>query len=30
MFIGKFSEMEYFEADEGTDAAPNVEFDFGS
>lgn len=29
-FIGKFSEMEYFEADEGTDAAPNVEFDFGS
>lgn len=30
MFIGKFSEMDYFEADEGTDAAPEVEFDFGS
>lgn len=29
-FIGKFSEMEYFEADEGTDAAPEVEFDFSN
>lgn len=30
MFIGKFSEMDYFEADEGTEVAPNVEFDFGN
>lgn len=30
MFIGKFSEMDYFDADEGTEVAPNVEFDFGS
>jgi len=29
MFIGKFSEMDYFEADQGTDVAPTVEFDFG-
>lgn len=29
-FIGKFSEMDYFEADEGTDAAPEVEFDFSN
>ncbi|MFC4690644.1 LemA family protein [Dokdonia genika] len=29
-FIGKFSEMEYFEADAGSENAPNVEFDFGS
>jgi len=28
-FIGKFSEMAYFEADEGTEKAPTVEFDFG-
>jgi len=28
-FIGEFSEMAYFEADEGTDKAPTVEFDFG-
>lgn len=28
-FIGKFSEMEYFEADEGNEDAPKVEFDFG-
>lgn len=30
MFIGKFSEMDYFEADEGTSEAPNVEFDFSN
>jgi len=29
-FIGKFGEMDYFEADEGTEKAPTVEFDFGS
>lgn len=29
-FIGKFSEMEYFEADEGNEKAPEVEFDFGN
>lgn len=29
-FIGNFSEMAYFEADEGTDEAPKVEFDFGN
>lgn len=29
LFVGKFSEMDYFEADEGTEVAPNVEFDFG-
>ncbi|MGV6829561.1 MAG: LemA family protein [Flavobacteriales bacterium] len=28
-FIGKFKEMDYFEADEGTDKAPKVDFDFG-
>jgi LemA protein len=28
-FIGKFSEMDYFEADEGNEDAPTVEFDFG-
>ncbi len=28
-FIGKFSEMNYFEADEGNEDAPKVEFDFG-
>ena len=28
-FIGKFSEMEYFEAAEGNEKAPEVEFDFG-
>ena len=28
-FIGKFKEMEYFEADEGTNKAPKVDFDFG-
>ena len=30
MFIGKFSEMEYFEADAGSENAPEVEFDFGT
>lgn len=30
VFIGKFSEMDYFEADEGTSEAPEVEFDFGN
>ena len=30
VFIGKFGEMDYFEADEGTEKAPTVEFDFGS
>ena len=30
VFIGKFAEMDYFEAEEGTEKAPNVEFDFGS
>ena len=29
-FIGKFGEMDYFKADEGTEKAPTVEFDFGS
>ncbi len=29
-FVGKFSEMDYFEANEGTDQAPQVEFDFGN
>jgi len=29
MFIGKFSELDYFKAEEGTDKAPEVEFDFG-
>ena len=29
-FIGKFSEMAYFEADKGTEDAPKVEFDFGN
>lgn len=28
-FVGKFEEMGYFEADEGTETVPNVEFDFG-
>lgn len=27
-FIGQFKEMNYFEADEGTDEAPKVDFDF--
>jgi len=30
MFIGKFEEMGYFEADAGTENAPNVEFDFNN
>lgn len=30
VFIGKFSEMDYFEADKGTENAPEVEFDFGN
>ncbi|MEP0263557.1 LemA family protein [Dokdonia sp.] len=30
MFIGKFSEISYFEADEGAEKAPEVEFDFGT
>lgn len=30
MFIGKFAEMDYFEADAGSENAPEVEFDFGS
>ncbi len=29
IFIGKFSEMDYFEANDGSENAPNVEFDFG-
>jgi LemA protein len=29
-FIGHFSEMDYFKAKEGTDEAPEVEFDFGN
>lgn len=29
IFIGKFSEMDYFKAKEGTEEAPEVEFDFG-
>ncbi len=29
-FIGKFEPMEYFKAKEGTDEAPEVEFDFGN
>lgn len=29
-FIGNFSEMDYFEAKEGTDEAPQVDFDFGN
>ncbi len=29
MFIGKFDEMEYYKADEGSQNAPDVEFDFG-
>ena len=29
-FIGKFTEMAYFEADEGNEKAPKVEFDFGN
>ncbi len=28
-FIGKFSEMAYFKADEGASEAPKVDFDFG-
>ncbi len=28
-FVGNFEEMGYFEADEGTENAPKVEFDFG-
>ncbi|RMA57256.1 LemA family protein [Ulvibacter antarcticus] len=28
-FIGKFEEMAYFKADEGTQDAPKVDFDFG-
>ena len=28
-FIGKFSEMAYFKADEGSNEAPKVDFDFG-
>lgn len=30
VFIGKFTEMDYFEADEGAEKAPEVEFDFGN
>jgi LemA protein len=29
MFVGKFSEIDYFKADEGSEKAPKVEFDFG-
>jgi LemA protein len=29
-FIGNFVEMGYFEADQGTENAPDVEFDFGN
>ena len=29
IFIGKFSEMVYFKADEGSSEAPKVDFDFG-
>jgi LemA protein len=29
-FIGNFEDMGYFEADEGTENAPEVEFDFGN
>jgi len=29
-FVGKFEEMAYFEAEEGTDKAPEVEFDFSN
>jgi LemA protein len=29
-FIGNFEEMGYFEADQGTENAPDVEFDFGN
>ncbi len=29
-FIGHFSEMDYFKAKEGTDVAPEVEFDFSN
>ena len=29
-FIGNFKEMDYFEADAGSENAPNVEFDFSS
>lgn len=29
MFIGKFKPLEYFEAEEGNEKAPKVEFDFG-
>ncbi|EDM45716.1 hypothetical protein SCB49_07902 [unidentified eubacterium SCB49] len=29
-FIGKFEEMGYFEADEGSQNAPEVDFDFGN
>lgn len=29
-FIGKFEEIEYFQSKEGSDEAPEVEFDFGS
>lgn len=30
MFIGKFEEMGYFEAEAGSEQAPEVEFDFGN
>ncbi len=30
MFIGNFSELDYFKAEEGTDKAPKVEFDFNN
>ncbi len=30
MFIGKFVEMQYFEAEEDSDKAPEVEFDFSN
>jgi LemA protein len=30
MFIGKFDEMAYFKAEEGSDEAPKVEFDFSN
>ena len=29
-FVGKFEEIAYFEAEEGTDKAPEVEFDFSN
>ena len=30
MFVGKFSEIDYFKADEGSEKAPKVEFDFNN